>query len=217
MNLQQYQQLKTYLETTKTLNNLNQTQQQRFRKQATHYVVQNDLLFRKNKKTNGLTERFNKTLCSTLAKLVGDYKTTRDTLLPAALFAYHTFPNHTSKYDPFYLIYGHTATLPLDLQLQPEEDISKPPLEQSLKLHVNKITEQLYQQRIQAQSNIQRAQQKQKKYHDCDLKTVKFKISNSSVTIQVSQRKDPEEPSEHESIKTISQETSLGTDDVFIG
>ncbi|CAG8849486.1 45670_t:CDS:2, partial [Gigaspora margarita] len=55
--------------------------------------------------TNGLTERFNKTLCSMLTKLVDDYKSTWDTLLPLALFAYHTLQNHTTKLDPFYLIY----------------------------------------------------------------------------------------------------------------
>ncbi|CAG8636147.1 16655_t:CDS:2, partial [Dentiscutata erythropus] len=88
---------------------------------------------------NGLTERFNKTLCSTLAKLVSDYKTTWDTLLLAALFAYRIFLNYTTKYDLFYLMHGYTATLPLDLQLQPEEDISELPLEQSLELHINTI------------------------------------------------------------------------------
>ncbi|CAG8771728.1 13614_t:CDS:1, partial [Gigaspora rosea] len=82
-------------------------------------------------KTNGLTERFNKTLCSTLAKLVGDYKTTWDTLLPVALFAYYTLPNHTTKYDPFFLTYSRYANLPIDLQLQ-KEKILEEPLELSL-------------------------------------------------------------------------------------
>ena len=40
--------------------------------------------------TNGLTERFNKTLCNTLAKYVSDYGDTWDTFLNAALFAYRT-------------------------------------------------------------------------------------------------------------------------------
>ncbi|CAG8775822.1 24574_t:CDS:2, partial [Gigaspora rosea] len=70
----------------------------------------------------------------------GDYKTTWNTLLPAALFAYH-------------------------LQLQKEE-IPEEPLEQSLELHIGKITEQLHQQRLQAQKNIQEAQKRQKEYHD---------------------------------------------------
>ncbi|CAG8789723.1 18483_t:CDS:1, partial [Dentiscutata erythropus] len=54
-------------------------------------------------------------------------------------------------------MHGCPATLPLDLQLQPEEDMLEPPLEQSLELHSNKITEQLHQQRLQAQNNIHKA------------------------------------------------------------
>ncbi|CAG8742497.1 1536_t:CDS:1, partial [Gigaspora rosea] len=73
--------------------------------------------------TNGLIERFN--------KLVEDYKTTWDTLLPAALFAYRTLPNYITKYNSFFLTYGHNANLPIDLQLQKEE-MPKKLLEQSL-------------------------------------------------------------------------------------
>ncbi|CAG8505104.1 19639_t:CDS:2 [Dentiscutata erythropus] len=58
-------------------------------------------------------------------------------------------------------MYGRPAILSIDLQLK-QEDILETPLEQSLELHINKITKQLHQQRLQAQDNIQEAQQKQK-------------------------------------------------------
>ena len=66
--------------------------------------------------TNGLTERFNKTLCTTLAKYVSDYGDTWDNFLNAALFAYRTVQNHTTKYTPFKLLYRREAMLPMDLQ-----------------------------------------------------------------------------------------------------
>ncbi|CAG8811114.1 14718_t:CDS:1, partial [Gigaspora rosea] len=138
--------------------------------------------------TNGLTERFIKTLYSTLAKLVGDYKTTWDTILPAALFAYHTLPNYTIKYDPFFLTYGQYANLLIDLQLQKEE-MPEELLEQSLELHIRKITEQLHQQSLQAQKNIQEAQQKQKEYHNDGIKAIEFKIGDQVLLYESTKKK----------------------------
>jgi hypothetical protein len=88
--------------------------------------------------TNGLTERFNKTLCTTLAKYVSDYGDTWDNFLNAALFAYRTVQNHTTKYTPFKLLYGHEAMLPMDLQ-QKHMDNDEP-IEQQLQQHIDFIT-----------------------------------------------------------------------------
>ena len=66
--------------------------------------------------TNGLTERFNKTLCNTLAKYVSDYGDTWDTFLESALFAYRSLQNHTTKHSPFKLLYGREGRLPIDIQ-----------------------------------------------------------------------------------------------------
>ncbi|CAG8833795.1 23924_t:CDS:2, partial [Gigaspora margarita] len=76
--------------------------------------------------TNGLIKRFNKTLCFTLLKLVGDYKNIWDTLLSS-------------------FVRPTTTTRRRNLRKL---------LEQSLDLHIKKITDQLDQQRLQAQNNI---------------------------------------------------------------
>jgi hypothetical protein len=55
-------------------------------------------------------------LCNTLAKYVSDYGDTWDTFINAALFAYRTNQNSTTKYIPFKLLYGREAILPMDLQ-----------------------------------------------------------------------------------------------------
>jgi hypothetical protein len=77
--------------------------------------------------SNGLTERFNQTLCKTLKKCVKETTQEWDALIASALFAYRTTKNRTTKYEPFYLLYGRTPTLPIELDIitWPVEDISK--------------------------------------------------------------------------------------------
>lgn len=126
--------------------------------------------------TNGLTERFNKTLCTTLAKYVSDYGDTWDNFLYAALFAYRTVQNHTTKYSPFKLLYGREATFPMDLQQKHMND--NEPMEKQLRQHIDFITEDLQNIRLDAQQNIEKAQEKQKQYHDKGLKVEKFNIGD---------------------------------------
>jgi hypothetical protein len=126
--------------------------------------------------TNGLTERFNKTLCTTLAKYVSDYGDTWDTFLNAALFAYRTVQNSTTKYTPFKLLYGREAVLPIDLQGN-EQDNNEVP-EESLQQHIEYITEDLQKLRLDARDNIGKSQEKQRKYHDQKVKPIKFNIGD---------------------------------------
>ena len=62
--------------------------------------------------TNGLVERFNRTLCESLAKLVTKDQEW-DTLIPSVLFAYRTAKQATTKFTPFYLTYGREAEFPI--------------------------------------------------------------------------------------------------------
>ena len=134
--------------------------------------------------TNGLTEHFNKTLCITLAKYVSDYGDTWDTFVDAALFAYRTTQNATTKYTPFKLLYGHEAKIPLDLQDTNQDNLEKPYNEQ-LQRHIDFITEDFQQIRIQAQQNIKKAQQKQKQYHDKGIKPEKFNIGDKVLLFEL--------------------------------
>ena len=63
--------------------------------------------------TNGLVERFNHTLCESLAKL-SEQEKQWDDKIPPVLFAYRTSKNATTKMTPFYLTYGREAKLPID-------------------------------------------------------------------------------------------------------
>src|SRR3954470_19951624 len=63
--------------------------------------------------TNGLVERFNCTLCESLAK-VSEKENQWDEHIEQVLFAYRTTKHTTTKRTPFFMTYGREATLPID-------------------------------------------------------------------------------------------------------
>ena len=75
--------------------------------------------------TNGLVERFNRTLCETLAKFANENKNDWDTFVPSTLFAYRTKRHNTTRHEPFYLTYGREAILPIEFQVQTQSTHTK--------------------------------------------------------------------------------------------
>ena len=80
--------------------------------------------------TNGLTERFNQTLCDVLKKAVFENQGDWDRHIATALLAYRVRPQSTTKKSPFELLYGATAVLPISAvissqQLQGDNRISR--------------------------------------------------------------------------------------------
>jgi hypothetical protein len=107
--------------------------------------------------TNGLVERFNRTLCESLARLSlknHDW----DLYIAPTLFAYRTTKHATTKIEPFFLVYGRDARLPVD------------PLEvESLQIENERlltILDDLPPIRKQVKFRISQAQTKQKDHHD---------------------------------------------------
>lgn len=64
--------------------------------------------------TNGLTERFNRTLTDMLSMYVSADHKDWDLTLPYVTFAYNSSRHDTAGFSPFYLLYGREPTLPLD-------------------------------------------------------------------------------------------------------
>ena len=64
--------------------------------------------------SNGLVERFNKTLCEGLAK-VGDLIFDWDKYIQPVLFAYRIKELHISKQSPYVLVYGREPNLVMDV------------------------------------------------------------------------------------------------------
>ncbi|GBL76884.1 hypothetical protein AVEN_12568-1 [Araneus ventricosus] len=73
--------------------------------------------------TNGLTERFNKTLADMLSMYVRVEQKDSDEILPFVTFAYNTAKQDTTGFTPFYLIHGPDTETTLDIMFQifPEE------------------------------------------------------------------------------------------------
>ena len=119
--------------------------------------------------TNGLVERFNRTLCEILAKLSQD-NNEWDTFIAPALFAYRTSKHSTTKIEPFYLVYGRNAKLPVDDQ----EDSSSNVLDR-----IRQLVDNVPQIRIQTKERIKQAQIRQKQVHDDKLrKPVTYQIGD---------------------------------------
>lgn len=65
--------------------------------------------------TNGLTEKFNHTLCKMLSSYTNETQTNWDLFLPMALFAYRTSIQKSSNESPFKLLFAREARLPADI------------------------------------------------------------------------------------------------------
>lgn len=110
--------------------------------------------------SNGLDERMNQTLKAALQKLVNDSQDDWDQLLDNVLFAYRTSRQASTKYTPFFLMYGREARLPIDITLTDSER-EENTQELTLDEKVEKMIE--FQKKIhdQARDNVLKAQEKQ--------------------------------------------------------
>jgi hypothetical protein len=74
-----------------------------------------------NPQANGQVERFNHTLCAMLRMFVNQHHTDWDIHLNVCQFAYRISVNATTKYSPFYLVYGREPRLPIDVMLDTQD------------------------------------------------------------------------------------------------
>ena len=113
--------------------------------------------------TDGLVERFNRTLCDMLACYVNKEPEEWDKYLPFVTFAYNTAIQSTLKECPFYLFFGRAPLLPNDITINPryntrydDHDVYAEKWENAKKL---------------AREHLFKAQTKQKEYYDHGTKT----------------------------------------------
>jgi transposase InsO family protein len=73
--------------------------------------------------TNGLVERFNSTLKAMIRMYTNLEFTDWDDFLPYCVFAYNTSIQETTKYSPYYLLFGRAANLPIDVMSRTDDEI----------------------------------------------------------------------------------------------
>lgn len=115
--------------------------------------------------TNGLVERFNQTLCRSLAKYTSLNDEDWDLFIPSILLAYRTMPHSTTRHEPFYLTYGRDATLPIefDIPTYPTNEIDE---NDTLLRRIYTLITKLPETLIEAKKHIRNAQSKEKERRD---------------------------------------------------
>ena len=109
--------------------------------------------------TNGMVERFNRTIGECLAKLLSDKEKQWDEYLDSVLLAYRTMKHETTGFTPFQLIYGRQAKLPVELKVVTFKDLSES-YEQALMKRTLILIEKLSHDQNKAKSNIESSQSK---------------------------------------------------------
>jgi hypothetical protein len=114
---------------------------------------------------NGLTERFNCTLCGLLEKN-GEYDNRWHEMIPAIIFAYRTSVHSSIGFSPFELLYGRKPTL--SMHVNPSKAVGALP--ENFDQYAKTFIEWREKRMLQAKQNIVRAQAAQKKGHDKQIK-----------------------------------------------
>ena len=113
--------------------------------------------------TNGMVERFNRTLKTMLRKHVESWGKQWDKHLYAVLYAYRNTPHESTGEKPSYLLFGKDLRTPTEAAYLPE---TKNTLVSDLTTYREKLVVGLSLAREQAAEAMQRAQRKYKKYYD---------------------------------------------------
>jgi len=124
--------------------------------------------------TDGLVERFNRTLKQMLAKIVNKGGHDWDELLGPVLLAYRATPHASSGMSPFYLMYGRDPQLPSQLEFQ--VPVARYPIMETE--YGQELVRELKQARSVAKQNIGKKQKEQKRYYDQRSKEVELRVGD---------------------------------------
>ncbi|XP_039350382.1 uncharacterized protein LOC120374581 [Mauremys reevesii] len=122
--------------------------------------------------TDGLVERFNRTLKEMLRRFPQEDLRRWDQLLPPLLLAVREVPQSSTKFSPFELLYGRRPRGLLDLMRETWEQAPSPA--QGLLKYVLQLQERLKQAGALAQENLKAAQDTQAQTYNRDAQTRDF-------------------------------------------
>lgn len=124
--------------------------------------------------TDGLTERLNQTIVNILTKYVSSSHKDWDLYLPYALHAYRTAVHSSTKFSPYFLLYGRESKTPLDIALSDNQPVPPKSASEYIKdLHIKfKLAFDV------ALHNIEIAQSRQTLNYDKNKITVNYNIGD---------------------------------------
>jgi hypothetical protein len=124
-------------------------------------------------------ERFNRTLCEALAKFSNENQDDWDMYVSSALFAYRVRKQSTTRHEPFYLMYGRDAVLPVDFAVKTmQAELHEGDSQDDLLARIRMLTGRVTEDRLMTQDAIYEAQQQQKQRHDENLVRIFYKIGD---------------------------------------
>jgi hypothetical protein len=117
--------------------------------------------------SNGMVERFNRTIGESLAKLVMDKDDDKewDDYVDAILLAYRTKRHETTGFTPFYLMHGRQARLPVELMVESSVSMEKD-LPEALLERTFHIMDRLDRDLNKVRERVSEKQKSQKQRHD---------------------------------------------------
>ena len=110
--------------------------------------------------SDGMVERYNKTLVKLLSAFVNEEHTDWDQVLPYVMMAYRSSEHEATGFTPNYMMLGQKVSVPVDIQFGS-------PVERTFASDwVNKLRERMEWAHELARANIETAMLRQKRYHD---------------------------------------------------
>ena len=113
--------------------------------------------------SDGMVERFNRTLLMMLAMFAGKNRDDWDDLLPAVMMAYRSSVHESTGFSPYRLMFGEECTLPMDIGLPKEQSDTPDSITSPYAIWVRDASEEAYEQ---VRQHSGKAVQRQKRLYD---------------------------------------------------
>ena len=113
--------------------------------------------------SDGMVERFNRTLLMMLAMFAGKNREDWDDLLPAVMMAYRSSLHESTGFSPYRLMFGEECTLPMDIGLPKEQSDMPDSITSPYAIWVRDALEEAFEQVRQYSGQ---AVQRQKRLYD---------------------------------------------------
>ena len=133
---------------------------------------------------NGLVERFNGVLKQMLKRMCNERPSDWDRYLNALLFAYREVPQESLGFSPFELLYGRTVRGPMRILREIWTDETSDEEVKSTYQYVIDLKEKLEETCKIAQSHLQTASARYKKYYDRKAKIRKFSVGDKVLVLR---------------------------------